>query len=177
MLRARALACLVSASLALATPLPAQETAVEIPKGGISADAPLEINGDRLKVEKGGEIAVFEGNVSLIQGDIELRAARMTARFARDGKGGQRITEAQAEGHVVLERPGLEVRADRARYDVEANEARFSGNVSLVQGPITMQGQDLTLDLASGRAVFAGRVRTVIKGVGGPSAAQAEPAQ
>ncbi len=177
MLRALVTACLVVAGIAPAAPLPAQETTVEIPKGGISADSPLEINGDRLRIEKGGEIAIFEGNVVLTQGDITLGADRMTALFAKDEKGRQRITEALAEGHVVLERPGLEVRAGRAHYDVAANEARFSGDVFLVQGPITMQGQELALDLASGKAVFSGRVRTVIRGGGGTSATRPEPAQ
>lgn len=148
-------------------PLQAQETTLDIPKGGIDADAPLEITGDSLAVEEGGAVAIFTGSVRLLQGETEMRAARMAALFAEsEGGAGRQIVKAEAEGEVRLIRPGLEVRADRAIYDVEANRAVFTGHVFLDQGPITMEGSHLELDLETGKAVFSGRVRTIIKGAG-----------
>ena len=43
---------------------------------------PIEITADSLEVEQANQLAIFEGNVQVVQGNIRMRAAKLVVHYA-----------------------------------------------------------------------------------------------
>ena len=80
------------------------------------ADADLEVSADTTEVTEGA--LLFQGNVSLRQGYLQVSADRVTADRARE--------TATATGNVVLRQPGTLIRGSRIEYDSTTEEAIVS---------------------------------------------------
>ena len=48
---------------------------------GSDRDQPIEVEADSLEVRESEKIAIYEGNVSLVQGSLELNSDRMVIHF------------------------------------------------------------------------------------------------
>ena len=75
-------------------------------------DADLEVSADTTEVTEGA--LLFQGNVSLRQGYLQVSADRVTADRARE--------TATATGNVVLRQPGTLIRGSRVEYDSTTEE-------------------------------------------------------
>ena len=49
-------------------------------------NSPIQIQSDRVSVEQMNQIAIYEGNVILIQGNHELRADKITIQQDKEGR-------------------------------------------------------------------------------------------
>lgn len=127
---------------------------------GIQQDTsqPVEVTADSLTVNQTEGTAVFEGNVIAVQGTLRLAAARVTVTYVEGGTG---IEELHATGGVTLVSDQDAAEADEAVYTIASGDVVMTGNVLLTQGPNTIAGQRLVLDLEAGTGRMEGRVQTV----------------
>lgn len=120
-------------------------------------DAPVEIEADRLEVVDKQGLAVFEGNVSVVQGSTLLKTRRLTVRYI-SGKGasgpGGNIRSIEATGKVAVRSKDQTASADKAIVDMQKQIATLSGNVSISQGKNIVTGCVLTIDLATNAATL-----------------------
>lgn len=131
--------------------------------GGLKADtsAPVEVAADTLSVDQSSGQAVFTGHVEIAQGEMRLSAEKVTVDYAGDDR--RRIRALLAEGDVLLVSGPDAAQAARASYDVENGIVTLHGEVLVSQGQNVLTGQEMTVDLATGTAQVAGRVRTILQ--------------
>jgi len=153
---------LAAAALACLMAVPAGAQGTQLAFGGLRADvnAPVQVTSDQLSVDQTTGTAVFEGNVVVVQGDMRLAASAVRVEYSADGSG--RIDRLHATGGVTLAAGPDAAEAAEAVYAVAAGEVVLSGSVLLTQGPTTIAGQKLTVDLASGKGRMEGGVTTVL---------------
>ncbi|MCP1337203.1 lipopolysaccharide transport periplasmic protein LptA [Futiania mangrovi] len=154
----------LAAALMAAVPAFAQSPA---PGFALDASKPIEITADSLEVLQQESRAIFSGKVDVVQGDIRLRTERLRVAYSGDPQsGGGQITELRAEGGVVVTSGREKATGATAHYDVAARTIRMTGDVVLSQDDTVIRGQELVIDLATGRSKLTGgsgggRVRSV----------------
>lgn len=123
---------------------------------------PVEIVADALEVQQNDQIAVFSGNVEATQANLKLNTARLTVHYAVGAKQASaesnEIDKLEAEGGVVMSRPGEDATGDWAVYDVKGRVLTMGGNVVLTRDANIVRGARLTLDLESGISRIDGGV-------------------
>jgi len=160
------LAALTFGLAASAVPVLAQETRVSIGGGGHDTGQPVEITADEFRLDQTAGTATFLGNVLVIQGDMRLSAARLTAEYSDDA-GSRRIDRLVASGGVTVVAGAETAEAAEAVHEVESGSLRLQGDVMLTQGPAFIAGDELVVDLRSGAGTITGRVRTLFQPRGG----------
>lgn len=131
-----------------------------------NSDKPIDIVADVLEVDDQKKIAVFKGNVSATQGDFNLRAKEIQVTYKQKEKdqktpkqgdgglvpgGGADITQIDAKGKVLVT-SGTDQTAtsEWAIFDVKKQLVTIGGDVVLSQGPNTIKGSRLVIDLKTG---------------------------
>ncbi len=158
--------CILTASLLLVAVLltPAATQAQSALSGAnFDTNQPIEILADSLEVQQEKQIATFEGNVQVIQGEIRLKAAKLLVYYAenqgkknKDGSSPPNIRKIDAYGDVFLSSPRETAKGDKGFYDVINKKIQLNGNVVLTQGQNILRGQKMTLDLVSGKSRIDG---------------------
>ena len=156
----------VLASLVLfAAPLSAQQAGVKL--NGFQADpsAPVEVNSDNLELTQAEGTAVFSGNVIVTKGEMKLNAAKIVVKYLRtpDGQIAEDVDTITASGGVVMVTPTEAAEAETAVYTPAKDEVVMTGDVLLTQGPNTLSGTRLVVDLLTGTGQVEGRVRTLLQ--------------
>ena len=123
----------------------------------LSGDAPIEIVSDKLEVRDQENLAIFTGNVRVRQGNLTLEADRIKVAYSRPAKGDPVIQRLDADGNVRLATPTERATSRFGIYDVDKRVLTLIGNVVLTQGTTKVNGNRLTIDLASGRSTLDGR--------------------
>lgn len=144
-----------------ASPLKAQSA---LSSSGFDTDKPIEIMADSLEVQQGKQIAIFEGNVQVIQGDIRLKASKLQVFYAENSatkkSSGEdqppNIRKIDATGNVFLSSPRETAKGDTGTYDVVNKRIQLVGNVVLTQGQNVLKGQSMILDLVTGKSRIEG---------------------
>lgn len=151
---------LLLATLLLPAPAAAQSTEVQL--GGIRTDpnAPVEITADRLEADQNAGIAVFTGNVVMIQGPMRLTAPRVDVFYATDGSGD--MDRAHATGGVTMTSGEDAAEGQEAVYTIADGVVVMTGDVLLLQRGQTIAGQRFTANLDDGTGVMEGRVAVVL---------------
>ena len=121
---------------------------------GHDADAPVDVQADRLEVQERADRAIFVGNVVVRQAQLTLATERLTVGYS--SAGGIDIERLDASGGVVVRSPSETARGDFGIYDLERKLITVVGDVELAQGGSRISGQRLVIDLNSGRAVIEG---------------------
>lgn len=157
-------AALLALLLGAPAPLLAQGLTTSALKG-LDSKAPIDVDADRIDVLDSQNQAIFTGNVRVRQGNLTLEADRIKVAYSRaatSGKGGGDpvIQRLDADGNVRLATPSERATARFAIYDVSKRILTLVGNVVLTQGSTKVQGNRLTIDLASGRSTLDGRSST-----------------
>lgn len=128
--------------------------------GNIDSNQPIEITADSLEVQQANQLAIFEGNVQVVQGNIRMRAAKLMVHYAdkSQSKNGEpaNIRQIDALGDVFLSSPRETAQGDKGVYDVTNKQIDLQGNVVLTQGKNVLRGDKLTLDLVSGKSRVEG---------------------
>ena len=113
---------------------------------------PIEITADTLEVQQDLQLAIFQGNVDAVQGELRLRADQLTVHY-RTGEGGEStISLIEAKGKVVLSSPTEMAQGDEGVYDVDADTIELVGSVVLNRGDNIISGDRLKLNLATGKS-------------------------
>jgi len=147
--------------LAAALMLAGAGTAQDADDGGVTAgnaSQAIEITADTLEVRQSENVAVFEGSVNAIQGELVLTADMLTVYYREDGggQGNLGVSRIDAEGSVVISSPDETAQGQRGTYDVEGGRIDLTGGVILSQGNNIVQGETLTMDLETGVSRVSG---------------------
>lgn len=147
-------------------------------------DEPVRINANSLEVRDKDKVAVFSGNVVVVQGDTTLSSKDLLVYYdgsvgaPEDGAGlkqGQ-IRKLEATGGVVVRTKDQTATGETGIFEMQSNTVTLTGKpVVLTQGPNVIRGQRLVVNLVSGVSRFeGGRVESLI--VPGSLKNQAPPA-
>ena len=121
---------------------------------GHNADAPIDVASDRIEVQDRADRAIFSGNVRVKQAALTLDTQRLTLSYS--GGDGVKINRLDASGGVVVRSPSETARGNFGIYDLDRKLITLIGAVQLNRGGSQINGQRLTIDLNSGRAVVDG---------------------
>lgn len=121
---------------------------------GHDADAPIDVAADRIEVQDRSDRAVFAGNVHVRQALLTLDTSRLTVAYSSGG--GIQIRRLDASGGVTVKSPSETARGNFGIYDLDRKLITLIGAVQLNRGGSQINGQRLTIDLNSGRAVVDG---------------------
>jgi lipopolysaccharide export system protein LptA len=170
---------------------PAQQTATQqrkqAPSGPPNAlqgfsqnrDKPVKINAAELEVHDKDKLAVFSGDVHLIQGDTDMRTSKLivyyddqpppTAEPAKAGAASaemtpqqnQQIKRVEAKGNVIVvqkqkdpNQKDQRATGDEGIFDMRANTVTMLGNVVISQGDSILTGDNLTVNMTTGDALL-----------------------
>ena len=152
-------AVLLGLLVLLAGPLQAQQTSATAPASG-GGDEPIEINSDRLVLEQNQQVATFTGNVDAVQGVTRLQSDKMRVFYANNpvqpadgtkpaGGSKQSVNRIEAEGNVVITKPGETAQGRTGTYDLVTRKLVLLGDVVLTRGQNVVRGDRLDSDLAT----------------------------
>lgn len=160
-----ALACWVPPGpITGAGPAAAQSTQVRLGQSLQLSERALDIRADSLEIDQTTGVTVFSGDVRASQGELRLRAERVTLEYrSRDNGTGQRIHRLVASGGVTLVTPGEAIEAGEATYSLSDQTLDMRGDVIFVQGENVLSGDRFSADLRAGSGQMRGRVRTIIR--------------
>ncbi len=138
--RSRALLCCFVA--ALAAPAAAEKA---------DRDKPVNLEADRVTIDDARQTALFEGNVVLTQGTLQIRGDRMEVR--QDKEGFQYGITWGGPAHFRQKREGfdefIEGWAERIEYDGRAESMQMFNRAQLKRGQDEVRGNYIAYDAKS----------------------------
>lgn len=156
----RALFIFLISTLWFTLPAAAQNVAF----GAVKADPslPVEVTSDALSVNQADGSAEFTGSVLIVQGVMKLSADRVLVIYKTDDTGKRAIDRLEATGSVLLVSGPDAAEAQRADYTIDEGTIVLTGDVLLNQSAGTLASQRMVVNLTTGTASMAGRVKTVL---------------
>ncbi|AZN96290.1 LPS ABC transporter substrate-binding protein LptA [Mesorhizobium sp. M9A.F.Ca.ET.002.03.1.2] len=133
----------------------------------LSGDKPIQIESDKLEVRQADSVAVFTGNVSVVQGPTVLKSGKMTVYYVRDAGAAAKGAEAagaamtgsadidrlEVDNKVYIKSDDQVATGDRGSFDMKTEVLVLSGSkVVLSQGDNVLVGCKLTVQMKSGLA-------------------------
>lgn len=169
-----------AALLAMIAAAQAQEPAGRLTGLKLDSDKPIEIESDQLEVRENEGVAIFTGNVSVVQGPTLMRSGKMTVYYNKDSQdGGGSATTGSAdidrlivEGKVYVRSESQVATGDTGSFDMRTEVMVLSGKeVVLTEGDNVVVGCKLTVQMATGLAQLdgcggesgTGRVKMLLK--------------
>ena len=151
-------------ALAIAAVPAAAQTTTEGRLSGLkmSGNEPIQIESDRLEVREKENIAIFSGNVSVVQGPTLLKAGKLTVYYAKDAggsaaTGSAAIDKLQVDGGVYVKSDNQVATGDNGTFDMKTEILVLSGKeVVLSEGTNVLKGCKLTVDMKTGQANVEG---------------------
>lgn len=145
----------------------AQEPAGRMSGLQLDGDQPIEIESDRLEVRDNEGIAIFTGNVSVVQGETLLKSGRMTVYYVKDEAAGEAaaapstgssdIERLEVEDSVYVKTATQVATGDRGTFNMLTDELTLSGSeVVLTEGENVIVGCQLTVQMSTGVAQLDG---------------------
>jgi lipopolysaccharide export system protein LptA len=160
----------------------AQSTVQGVPNAvqgfSVNRDQPIQIESSTLEVREKESVAIFTGNVHVIQGDTHMQSATLKVFYENEGKQGgkpgakdgaksagaarpaqaatpgpggqQQIQRLEAGGTVVVTQKDQKATGDAGIFDTRSNSVTLRGNVVVSQGPNVLKGDRLIVNLESG---------------------------
>jgi lipopolysaccharide export system protein LptA len=128
-----------------------------------AAGLPIEVTADTFTVDEANNQAVFDGSVVITREGLDMRARTVRISY---GEGGQTdIRDLVATGNVRIRAAGQDAVGDRATFDPRTQILKLTGNVRVTSAQGTVQGPDLTINLAKNTSVFSGGSSGRVTGV------------
>jgi lipopolysaccharide export system protein LptA len=137
----------------------------------LSGDKPIQIESDKLEVRQNENLAIFTGNVSVVQGPTLLKAGSMKVYYVKkaegagkdkkpaegDGispmSGGANIDHLEIDGKVYIKSDDQVATGDSGTFDMKSQVLVLSGKkVVLSQGSNVLVGCKLTVQMQTGLA-------------------------
>lgn len=111
-------------------------------------EKPVNLEADRVTIDDAKQIAVFEGNVLLTQGTMQIRGERMEVRQDKDGF--KQGTTVGSPAYFRQKREGydefIEGWADRIEYDGRAETLQMFTRAQLKRGQDEVRGNYISYD-------------------------------
>ncbi|MFC1461067.1 lipopolysaccharide transport periplasmic protein LptA [Verrucomicrobiota bacterium] len=107
------------------------------------------ITSRRLSYDSQGRIAVFEGDVVVIDPEMNIEADRLTVVFAEDNK----VSTIEAVGNVVIKQEDKTGFGKKAFYYVKEGKIVLTGNPRVQRKSDELKGTTITFFRDSGRMV------------------------
>ena len=143
---------------------------------------PITVDADALEYDYKNNVVVYRGDVQAAQGQVKLRSDTLTVTFesAKDGtqpktadpplpdpasKGGQRVHEVVAVGHVRIDQGTRWATGGKAIFEQTARTLVLTENPILHEGPNAVAGDRVVVYLDENRSVVEGgrkRVKAVL---------------
>lgn len=139
----------------------AQSTdSAQVSFGGIKADTelPVTVTSETLSVDQTARLAIFQGDVLVIQGEMRLTADKVHVIYAENE---QRPEKLLAFGNVILVNAIDSAASDEAEYIIKDGLVTMWENVVLTQGELTFSAPKLVADLKTGLGMLEGGVTSV----------------
>ena len=158
---------LIAAVLAASVMLAGAGAAQEADDGAREESQAIEITADTLEVRQSENVAVFEGSVHAVQGELVLNADMLTVHYreAAGGQGNLGVSRIDAQGNVVVTSPGETAEGQHGVYSVEEGRIDLAGGVVLNQGNNVVTGETLTMNLETGVSKVSGAGSTRVQGL------------
>ncbi len=127
----------------------------------LEGDEPIQIESDNLEVRENDGIAIFTGNVSVVQGPTLLRSGKMTVYYDSSGgsatTGSADIDRLEVEDKVYVRSETQVATGDRGSFDMKKEVLVLTGKeVVLSEGDNVVVGCKLTVQMATGLAQLEG---------------------
>jgi len=131
----------------------------------LSGKDPIQIESDKLEVHEADNVAIFSGNVTVVQGPTLLKAGKMTVYYIKDGKegggsaatGSANIDRLEVDDKVYVKSNTQVATGDRGTFDMKSEVLVLSGKeVVLSEGTNVLVGCKLTVQMKSGEAQVDG---------------------
>lgn len=132
----------------------------------LQGDKPIQIESDKLEVRDADSVAVFTGNVSVVQGDTLLKSGKMTVHYKKkEGAdtasatmpGGGNIQRMEVDGKVYVKTKTQVATGDRGTFDMDTEIMTLTGSeVVLTEGQNVIVGCKLTVEMKTGAAKLDG---------------------
>jgi lipopolysaccharide export system protein LptA len=114
-------------------------------------DKPVNLEADRVTIDDARQTALFEGNVVLTQGTLQIRGDRMQVR--QDQNGFRHGTTWGSPAHFRQKREGfdeyIEGWAERIEYDGRAESVQMFNGAQLKRGQDEVRGNYISYDAKS----------------------------
>jgi len=154
-----AAAAISAICLALAATQAIAQTSTQNRLSGLkmSGNEPIQIESDKLEVREKENVAVFSGNVSVVQGPTLLKAGKLTVYYVSGTgsatTGSAAIDRLEVDGKVYVKSEDQVATGDRGTFDMKSEVLVLSGKeVVLSQGTNVLVGCKLTVDMKTGEA-------------------------
>lgn len=139
----------------------AQTSQTKMPGLQLSGNEPIQIESDKLEVRQNENIAIFSGNVTVVQGKTLLKAGKMTVFYAKGTgsatTGSANIDKLDVEDTVYVKSETQVATGDRGTFDMKKEVLVLTGKkVVLTDGPNVLVGCKLTVQMQTGEAQFVG---------------------
>lgn len=132
----------------------------------LSGDQPIQIESDKLEVREGDSVAIFTGNVNVVQGQTVLKAGSMKVYYAKEqgaasgsGTAGSATTGTANIDHlevsdkVYIKSDTQVATGDKGTFDMKSEVLVLSGEkVVLSDGANVLVGCKLTVQMKTGLA-------------------------
>ena len=127
----------------------------------LDGDKPIQIESDHLEVRENDGIAIFTGNVAVVQGTMLMRSGKMTVHYAKESgsaaTGSASIDRLLVENKVYVKSEDQVATADEGSFDMKSEVLVLSGKeVVLSEGDNVIVGCKLTVHMATGLANLEG---------------------
>lgn len=128
----------------------------------LSGKEPIQIESDKLEVREADNVAVFSGNVTVVQGPTLLKAGKMTVYYVKGGDGSAatgsaNIDRLEVDDKVYVKSNTQVATGDRGTFDMKTEVLVLSGKeVVLSEGTNVLVGCKLTVQMQSGQAQVEG---------------------
>jgi lipopolysaccharide export system protein LptA len=135
-------------------------------------DKPVKINASELEVHDKDKMAVFSGDVHLVQGDTSMRSSKLVVYYddqppppqpapPKTGKGAgasaqitpqqnQQIKKVEAKGNVIVQQKDQTATGNEGVFDMRSNTVTMQGSVVITRGPNIIKGDRLTVNMNTG---------------------------
>ncbi|AQX19049.1 lipopolysaccharide export system protein LptA [Bartonella sp. A1379B] len=141
---------------------------------GLNGQEPMELHADSLEIRDKEGIAVFNGDVSVMQGERLLRTSKLVIYYNKahitgginqlrkqlifpEKIGSTDIQKVEALGEVYIKTAKQTATGDKAIFDGQSNMIILTGNnVVLTDGDNVAQGCILTANMKTGKASLEG---------------------
>ena len=160
--RYTAAAVLAALSIAPAFDALAQQTTGSMNNLKLSNDKPIQIESDKLEIKEQENLALFTGNVKVVQGEMTLQAGTMTVYYRKNGgsdtsvaSGNADIDKINVKDKVFLSSGTQQATADSGVFDMASQTFVLEGKrVVLSEGANVFTGCKLTVLMDTGRATL-----------------------
>lgn len=121
------------------------------------SNAPLDVDAGHVDLQDREHKAILTGAVRITQGEMTLRADRVTITYTGQVvDGSPQASRLDAAGGVLVTRPDQSARSQYAVYDLNTRVITMVNGVTLTQGVNVVQGGRLSINLDTGRATIDG---------------------